>query len=347
MKVCVTPWRKIFPQGQRKYFLPESHISRLPQSVRRVSLFHRRIAAMSQRGRRGKRFPASAAKKKKKKTTVPEEGDPDFLGEEHSSVEPVDEDEDGDFDPDAATKKVPPKEKEEADDAPALVRSKRLRRRTSQGPYVSHGHLEEEGLDDDEVLVSASDQEDDDDEDEGPQQQDEPRAETVTADEIAAYSTVNIAYVNALVNVATYYRSVASPAKDDVLCQVEDDLEHALAALRDFGVPIRQAGPIEHMVPPTVPEADGSEVRFTNAAQELGIVWRDVPEDKKKQVYRRALELHREVYGCVPIQVIMHTNKGRQPVYYYTEKSYRPTMRKALLEFRAQRRKELAEADNL
>ena len=292
---------------------------------------------MSNRGRRGgggRRGSASAANAKKKKTSELEESDPDFLGEEHSSVEPVEDDFD---DEDVPTKKVPPKDKEEADEPPAPVRSKRLRRRTPRGPFISHGHLEEEGDDDDEVLVSASDPEDDD-QDEAPQQ-DEPRIEVVTADEIAAYSTVNIAYVNALVNVATYYRSTRSPDKEDALEQVESDLEHALAALRDFGVPIRQAAPIEHRVPPTIPEADGSEMRFTNAAQELGIVWRDVPQDKKKKVYRRALELHREVYGCVPIQVIMYTSKGRQPVYYYTERSYRPTMRRALIEFREQERK--------
>jgi hypothetical protein len=252
------------------------------------------------------------------------------LEEEHSSVESVEEDEEDIFIAKAMSKKrsppIPPKDKEEA--SGESERPKRSRRLVSKGPFIS--------LDDDpeyEVYAEGSEEHEDDED-----QADEPRVELVTAEQIAQAATTNIAYLDVLVKVATYYRSLDGFARDHNIDDVDWEIRHTLSALRDYGMPITQAGPVEHAVPPSIPMADGSELRFTNVAQELGIIWKDVPLAKKEEVYQRAADLHREVYGCLPKPVKMHTSTGLRPVNYYNEHSYGPTMRRALLEFRARER---------
>jgi len=236
---------------------------------------------------------------------------------------------------------LPPKDKEEASSAEPS-RPKRLRRRVSKGPFISLDQLDE-----DKVLAEASDDDDnlwgsyeEEEEREDRPQQDEPHVELVTAEQIAHAAATNIAYLDVLVKVATYYRSLRSLAYDRNVDEVDKDIRETLSAIRDYGMPITQAEPIEHAVAPSIPMADGSEIRFTQVAQELGILWRDVPEEKKKQVYERAADLHREVFGCVPKPVKMHTSTGFRPVNYYNERTHRPTMRRALLEFLDRERQE-------
>ena len=296
---------------------------------------------MARRGGKGTNTKAGLVLRKKGRRPAkyqdPEDDDEDFeyepksLEPEHSSVEPIDDDDD--FEPEEPvmvvvpprprSKRSPPsdKGKEEADDNRHTTRSKRHRYRSPPPD------------DEDAILVEASD---DDHDAEDDLQQDEPRTETVTLDQLARAATTNIAYLNALVGVATYYETQlpSRPGLRNNVLQVLEDMEDTLRALRDCPMPITQVAPIEHAVPPTIPYADGSELRFTNVAQSLGISWRDVPEAKKKKVYARAVELHRETYGCVPVRKLMHTSAGIRGVYYYNESNYRPTMLKALVEFK-------------
>lgn len=276
------------------------------------------------------------ARRRKKGQTDEHDDDDHFepaqLPVESDSVEPVDEDED--FVPYLSTPPIvrtyakrttSDKGKEEADkndeQATQQRQSKRLRRRSQSESFLVHPEEIED------ILVEGSE------EDDGPQQ-DEPRTETVTVDQIAQTATVNIAYLNALVGAAAYFQKSGRPNVERSIREVEADIESTLHALRDCPLPITQAGPIEHAVPPTIPMADGTEVRFTNVAQSLGIIWRDVPEEKKQVVYNRALDLHHEVFGCAPIRKLMYTSAGRRGVHYYNESTYRPTMFKALLEFK-------------
>ena len=280
-----------------------------------------------------------AAKKQQKRGASHDDDDAEWMGaepvlaEERDSVEAVDVDEDGDDEDEVVSKG-----KEEADgdyqEKPkGKTRSKRLRRRTSLGPFVPYD-LEEEDDDDDEVLAAASEEGDYQEEKvlERPQA-DEPHIEMVTVEHAARVAEVNTGYLLALLKTAKYYRSLGQVKTEQRLRLVEQDIVDALLALRSFGMPLTQAEPIEHAVPPTVPEADGSELRFTHVAQSLGISWRDVPEEEKEKVYERAVELHRKEYGCAPKRVLMHTNRGKQPVYYYNEHTYRPTMLLALTEY--------------
>lgn len=287
---------------------------------------------MARRGRkeRSKVKPEMGRRgRKKREVREEDEEDAEFaltsLEAEHDSVEPVDEDEDADLGPQwSQGRPTQPddKGKEEADDDPEPGRrSKRIRERKQLSGYVHHPEEIED------ILVESSDV------DEGPQQ-DEPRTETVTLDQITQAATINIAYLNALVGVVSYYQNSGRPNVERSIREIEADIESTLHALRDSPLPITQVGPIEHAVPPTIPAADGTEMRFTHIAQSLGIIWRDVPEEKKQEVYDRALFLHHECFGCAPVRKLMYTSTGRRAVYYYNETTYRPTMYKALIEFK-------------
>jgi|WetSurMetagenome_2_1015567.scaffolds.fasta_scaffold01568_13 hypothetical protein len=309
------------------------------------------------------------------------------LEPEHSSVESIDpddddddEDEDAEFGP-TSPRKVHAKRtrskrlakrgddgkgKEEADDAsPDLVelgsdwRPKRQRRRR---PFHSVGPLPEifgdEDEDDDDGVVLVPQRQDDegyilspasDDDDaiyEAPQA-DEPRTEVVTLDEATRIATVNIALLNALVGAGTYLSKKAEGWAEQRMRQIDSHIEATLNALHDCPLPITQAAPVERVVPPTIPFADGTEMRFTNVAQSLGINWRDVPEEEKRKVYARASNLHHDHYGCYPVERLMYTGTGLGPVNYYNEITYRPTMLRALQEFKRQQHAEAAIAAGL
>lgn len=310
-----------------------------------------------------------------------EEEDPDFappeLEPEHDSVESIDPDDDENDDVKLSVshrplspppaKRTPSKRlahlsdpydgddkgKEEADAAsPELSggRPKRQRKRRARRASNSFAFaFDDEGDDDDDddhqdglILSPASDDDGGGDDVYEAAQPDEPRTEVVTLDEITQAATVNVAYLNALVGVATYLRGIGAQWPEQLIHQVESDMQSTIHALRDCPLPITQAAPIEHAVPPTIPAADGTEVRFTNVAQSLGIVWRDVPEEQKLALYDRAVQLHYDHFGCYPKKVLMHTNTGRRGVYLYTEATFRPTMLRALHEFK--RRQEQVKA---
>jgi hypothetical protein len=83
---------------------------------------------------------------------------------------------------------------------------------------------------------------------------------------------------------------------------------------------------------PEIPAADGTEVRFTDVARDLGIQWSTVPDATKRRVYERAAQFHKDVYGVWPKRVSMWTSSGMRPVYYYNKDTYRETMQRALEE---------------
>jgi hypothetical protein len=97
--------------------------------------------------------------------------------------------------------------------------------------------------------------------------------------------------------------------------------------------PVRSAAPTLHLAPPDIPAADGTEVRFTTIANSMGIHWKDVPEEEKRSVYIRAADLHELTYGRRPPRVMMHTNEGFKPTFYYNDSTYRETMVRALEEY--------------
>jgi hypothetical protein len=300
------------------------------------------------------------------------------------SIDPDDEDEDAEFGPTSPREMSPAlpakrtrskrlakrsdddKGKEEADDAsPDLVeigsnwRPKRQRRRRPfrQVRPLSEIFGDEDDDDDDGVVLvpqrqddegyvlSPASEEEEDAAYEVPQP-DEPRTEVVTLDEATRIATVNIALLNALVGAGTYLSNRGGEWADRRLHEVDSYIESTLNALHDCPVPITQAAPVERVVPPTIPFADGTEMRFTNVAQSLGINWRDVPEEEKRKVYARASNLHHDHYGCYPVERLMYTGTGLGPVNYYNEITYRPTMLRALQEFkRLQKAREATAAE--
>lgn len=78
--------------------------------------------------------------------------------------------------------------------------------------------------------------------------------------------------------------------------------------------------------------ADGTEMRFTKVASDMGIIWARVPENDKRAIYGRAAELHNFHYGCWPDKVNVWTKDGIRPVFRYTKATYEKTMQKALEE---------------
>lgn len=225
------------------------------------------------------------------------------LSPEHASVEPVDD----------------------LDEA-AWTPTKRPRRglRMQPSAKVNQVEDEEDGEEDNSLLGRA------DDPDAHP-----PRLETTSLEQASLAFSMNAAYLSELRDQATYYRGVGGrPADDALLQRVERAMEDTLNAMQDWPMPVRQAGPVIHMVPPTIPEADGSEKRFTNVAASIGIKWSAISSEDKQRVYERALDLHVEHYGVRPSKVKMWTSDGFQPVYYYNEATYAKTMLQALQEYK-------------
>jgi len=248
---------------------------------------------MARRGGKGTNTKAGLALRKKGRRTTkyqdPDEDDdldfgPVSLEHEHSSVEPVDDDDD--FEPEhpvmvvvpprPRSKRSPPsdKGKEEADDDDhddrRTTRSKRHRYRSPPPD------------DEDAVLVEASD----DDNDEAPQQ-DEPRTETVTLEEISHAAKTNIAYLDALVRVATYYRSIdvnqKNPTYDEPIRQVETDMEDTLRALRDCPMPIMQIGRLSMRCLPRFPTPTGASFDSPMSPSPLGSSGAMCPRPRRRR----------------------------------------------------------------
>lgn len=261
---------------------------------------------------------------------LPEE-DPDWhwspLEPEHDSVEAIDPDEDSIPEQKGKSNRNKKRTPE--------VRPSRVRRLKRRGAFVPLDVDPEEDDPDyeegqDEVLAQGSDDADDN----GVPDPTAPRVETVPLDRLVQVCKINTSYLLSLVDAAQYHRCWNPLGVEKVVSSIEADISQTLAVLRDLGMPLQHVGPSECVVPPSIPVADGTEVRFSDVARTLGIEWREVSDEDKASVYERAVDLHRGVFGCTPKKVLMHTSTGRRPVYFYTEETYRPTMRRALREFK-------------
>lgn len=124
----------------------------------------------------------------------------------------------------------------------------------------------------------------------------------------------------------------------DIAGQNLTRISDLLKAVDDW-VPITVPGDQPRPIPPQLPEADGSEMRFTNVAASLGIAWNMVPTAEKMAVYERAAQLHLQHYGVRPAKVLMWTSEGYKPTAYYNKDSYERTMKRALEEYKATRGK--------
>jgi len=164
------------------------------------------------------------------------------------------------------------------------------------------------------------------------------RTETMTISQIGRATEINIKYIDCLMRTGTYLRDRLNYVRDqdpklgEEIQRIDHALIDATRALGDL-CPVTQTGPTQKAVPPTVPEADGSEIRFTNVARDLGIYWSNVDQDMKNRIYDRACKLHKEHYGVWPKRVNMWTSAGFKPVYYYNKDTYENTMKAALLEY--------------
>jgi hypothetical protein len=251
----------------------------------------------------------------------------DFLDPEHESVEPVDPDNNNDDDDYRQDNEEDPIYDEDEDMGPVTRRRARLR------PEVQDAdeHLRNPQLRRLKRNKHIDWDEDDEDQEFAEAETPGPRTETSTLADIEQALAINGAYLKTLREMATYYRGRRLDDDPD-LKRVEQAMAHTLGIMSDL-MPVAQTDPVEHVVAPAVPEADGSEKRFTDVAAQLGIKWSLVSEQDKSAVYDRALELHVEQYGARPRKVRMWTKEGYQPVYYYNEATYRGTMRRALREF--------------
>lgn len=229
-------------------------------------------------------------------------------------------------DDDMSTKRPVPKEQEKT--TTTTRRKRRPRRRRV-----------DDDDDDDEYLVN-DDEEKDDDDNEEQRVVSRRRVETSTLDDIGKAVDTNAAYFRVLLEAGTYIRGHQHEFKDPAqkLTHINDQIMSTLRAMEDL-MPVTQTAPIEHPVPPTLPEADGTEIRFTNVANEKGIIWSRVDADTKQRIYERAAQLHKDEFGAWPKRVRMWTNSGYRPVYYYNKDTYPSTMGRALDEYVAQRAK--------
>ena len=159
-----------------------------------------------------------------------------------------------------------------------------------------------------------------------------PTVETATLAQVKEALELNSTFLKTLRDQYAFY--VARHGEDHPAAKrIEQMMAHTLGVMTDWGLPIAQAGPIQHAVPPTIPQADGSEKRFTDEARKLGLKWHMVSEADKMEVYNRAIALHVEHYGSRPTQVNMWTSDGWRPTYYYNEDTYQKTMLRALTEY--------------
>lgn len=120
----------------------------------------------------------------------------------------------------------------------------------------------------------------------------------------------------------------------EIVHQNLERISTLLRAVDEWG-PITVPGDQPRVIPPQIPQADGTEVRFTNVAASLGIPWSAVPVQDKMAVYERAAQLHVQHYGVRPSKARMWTSEGYRPIAYYNERTYERTMKRALEEYKA------------
>jgi hypothetical protein len=190
---------------------------------------------------------------------------------------------------------------------------------------------------------SADDYEEDDDEVMMPVQQPRPRFESraIPLDRVEMAARINMGMVAQLLALNEHllrhpvYANHGAKAAE-IAGQNLNRIADVLKAMDDW-VPITIPGDQPRAIPPRIPEADGSEIRFTNVAESLGIAWNAVPLADKMAVYERAAQLHVQHYGMRPAKVLMWTSEGCKPTAYYNKDTYERTMKRALEEYKAPR----------
>ena len=172
----------------------------------------------------------------------------------------------------------------------------------------------------------------DGDEDEQQQQQqedDDVHTETARLGQVHQIVMINTAALKAQLELATYLRAHFTVARDADLRRAE---EHALELSRSLHkwTPMDRATAVEKTYT-VIEDADGTEVRMSDCANELGINWSAVSNATRKAVAELSRDLHKEVYGAYPKKKRMPSGNGKmQAIYFYNRTTYVPTMKEAM-----------------
>lgn len=169
---------------------------------------------------------------------------------------------------------------------------------------------------------------------------DDKMEETATQSQINDAATINIAYMGVLLKELAHVRGIQydprevtrASARIKLLNERIEDTSHAL---EDLGLPLRRANTnvqIERSVAP-IREQDGTEYRFTQVARNLGLDWSQVDDYTKQDIYTKAAQYHKDVFGAYPSKVKVWVKGQLRPMYYYNKDTYGPTMERALREF--------------
>jgi hypothetical protein len=199
-------------------------------------------------------------------------------------------------------------------------------------------HKDKEEEEADSIMVEEEEViENDEDEDDVWVAQRKRQAVETTLANVKAATKTNTTYLQALIFAEKYLRK-AGPGNEKRLTITREKILDTLRALEDLPLPITKTEDPIAAKPsaPEIPAADGSEIRFTAVARDLGIVWSTVPEQQKLRLYERAAQYHKDEFGVWPKRVNMWTSSGVRPVYYYNAETYRSTMMRALQEFKDQ-----------
>jgi hypothetical protein len=216
---------------------------------------------------------------------------------------------------------APPKDKEEVSSSSSSV--------SSSSSEFSDDY-EEDDDDDEEVMTPVQ-----------PRPKFENRAIPLDRVELAARINMDIASQLCAVNEhllgnPNYQHHLRRDKAMEIVGQNLGRISDLLKAVDDW-VPITVPGDQPRAIPPRIPEADGSEMRFTNVAASMGIAWIAVPLADKMAVYERAAQLHVQHYGVRPAKVLMWTSEGYKPTAYYNKDTYERTMKRALEEYKGQK----------
>ena len=154
--------------------------------------------------------------------------------------------------------------------------------------------------------------------------------EKPTLEQVERLVHANTMYLDSLMTAHSHFRF--RNADNAVLNGIQERITDTLNVLHTW-CPVTQTAPEARAVPQTIPEADGSEVRFSHVAAERGWGYEWARESNKQEVYQRAAQLYRDMYGTWPKRLMMWTASGRKPVQYYTAETAKGTLCVALQEW--------------
>lgn len=236
---------------------------------------------------------------------------------------------------------LPPKDKEEEEDD--VIRFSESESEETKKRSRAQAEMIEQDIDNDE-MESVYDMEEEEEEVLSPsirnvvaapaKKSKSMETESVTLDEISKVVQINTMYLDKLIVAReSLMRYPLQYGNGSIVTEIGKSIKHTLEVLSTW-CPVTQSKPVEKKtVPIDIPMADGTEVRFTNVARDIGISWSTVDPVTKQRIYDRACELHKELYGAIPRRVNMWTNAGFRPVYYYNKDTYKGTMVRALREY--------------